>query len=287
MYSSVSSTDVANFAARLRLKRLNKPSNNWVGGIFFDLLFGAFPWIFGVALAAVGLTSIYKNVSSAQETFALFNSPVAIAAIATFSSFLLVGKQATNLSNNNKIIGEFGNLSGSLVNICLFLKSQISSGKSVEFLTLSDGAGGFFQTTRVGLVCASVCYVVKYEGRKAKIQPEGLPLGQDKRLLASYTRLTYPTNGSPGMTPFMACILMIGEILDDFDENWVGSEPSAGCGGVCGASWRLPRLGWHRKGQARRQRRGGGGVAALRLPGRAAGTVSATCGFCVGIFRRL
>ena len=224
MYSSVSSTDVANFAARLRLKRLNKPKNNYIGGIFFDLLFGAGPWVAGVALAAVALTSVYKNVSNAQDTFALFNSPVAISAIATFSSFLLVGKQATNLSNNNKIIGEFGNLSGSLVNICLFLKSQISSGKSVDFLTLSDGNGGFFQTTRIGLVCASVCYVVKYEGRKAKIQPEGLPLGQDKRLLASYTRYTYPSNGSPGMTPFMACILMIGEILDEFQIGEKASE---------------------------------------------------------------
>lgn len=226
MYTAVSSADAASNAAKLRIKRLNKVKNNWILGISFDLLFGAGPWVAGVAIAAAGLTSIYKETDSAAAThpFDLFKAPVAIAAISTFASFLLVSKQSTNLNNNNKIVGEFGNLSGSLVNICLFLKSQISSGKSVEFITLSDGAGGFFQTTRVGLVCASVCYVVKYGGRGTAIKPEGLPLGQDARLLASYSRYTLPSNGSPGMTPFMACILIIGELVDEFQIGEKASE---------------------------------------------------------------
>ena len=139
------------------------------------------------------------------------------------TAFLLVGKQATNLSNNAKIIGQFGNLSGSVVNIALFVKSQISSGKSIEFLTLPDGKGGFFQTTRIGLVLSSVCYAVKYVGRGVKIMPEGLPIGQDPRLLAAYVRYTSPSNGSPGMSPFMALILMIGELVDEFSQ---GEKPS-------------------------------------------------------------
>lgn len=224
MYSAVSSLDVANYAAAARLKRLNKPSNNWITGMTLDILFGAGPWVFGVAIVATGLTTIYREVSGAKSTFTLFNAPVAIAAISTFASFLLVGKQGVNLANNAKIIGEFGNLSGSLVNICLFLKSQISSGKSVEFLTLSDGAGGFFQTTRVGLACSSVMYVVKYNGRGTTIKPDGLPLGQDKRLLASYTKYISPSNGSPGMSPFMACILIIGELVDEFQMGEKASE---------------------------------------------------------------
>jgi len=224
MYTSVSSVDLANYAAASRVKRLNKLSNNWIVGILLDLLFGAGPWVFGVAIAAAGLTAIYTEMAGAKDTFALFNAPVAITAISTFASFLLVGKQGANLANNAKIIGEFGNLSGSLVNICLFLKSQISSGKSVEFLTLSDGNGKFFQTTRVGLACASVMYVVKYTGRNETIRPEGLPIGQDQRLLASYTRYTGPSNGSPGMSPFMACILIIGELVDEFQTGEKASE---------------------------------------------------------------
>lgn len=222
-YSSISSEDLATRAAVLRSKRLNKPKNNWMLGILLDLVLGAGPWVLGVAIAAVGLTVIYKEVQGADGTFALFNAPTAITAISTFASFLLVGKQSTNLANNNAIVGQFGNLSGSLVNICLFLKSQISSGKSIEFLTLSDGSGGFYQTTRLGLVCSSVCYAVKYVGRGVTIVPEGLPIGQDAKLLASYVKYTSPANGSGGMSPFMALILMIGELVDDFQS---GEKPS-------------------------------------------------------------
>lgn len=207
----------------MRSKRLNKTPNNWMLGILLDLLLGAGPWVLGVSIVAAGLTSFYMEVSAAKDTFQLFNAPTAIGAISTFASFLLVGKQATNLANNNAIIGQFGNLSGSLVNICLFIKSQISSGKTIEFLTVSDGKGGFYQTTRIGLACSSVCYAVKYVGRGVAIIPEGLPIGQDASLLASYIRYTSASNGAPGMPPFMALVLMIGELVDQFQ---AGEKPS-------------------------------------------------------------
>lgn len=222
-YQTISTADAAGYAANARVKRLNKPSNNWILGMLMDLIFGAGPWVAGVAIVASGLSAIYLQVDGAKETFTLFNAPVAINAISSFAAFLLVGKQATNLGNNNKIIGEFGNLSGSLINICLFLKSQMSSGKAVDYLTLADGTGGFFQTTRAALVCSSTMYIVKYTGRGVKIVPEGLPLGQDPKLLASFTKLLAPANGSPGMSPFSACILMIGELVDDFQ---AGEKPS-------------------------------------------------------------
>lgn len=225
MYSAIpSASEVASRAASLRLKRLNKPSNNWIGGMVMDLLFGAGPWVVGMVAICAGMVALYENVDGAADTFALFNAPAAIGAISTFAGFLLVTRQGTNLANNAKIVGEFGNLSGSLINICLFIKSQISSGKSVEFLTLSDGNGGFFQTTRIGLVCSSVMYVVKYTGRGTTIVPEGLPLGQDGKLLKSYTTLVSPANGSPGMSPFAACILMIGELVDEFQTGEKASE---------------------------------------------------------------
>ncbi|MDA9633396.1 hypothetical protein N9S81_00490 [bacterium] len=210
-------------AAELRARRLNKAKNNWILGMTMDLFIGAGPWVVGVSAVAAGLVAMYENVDGAAETFALFNAPVAIAAIASFSAFLLVGKQATNLGNNAAIIGQYGNLSGSLVNIALFLKSQISSGKSVEFLTLQDGRGGTFQTTRVGLVCASVCYIVKYTYRGVEIRPEGLPLGQDPRLLRAYITLVTPSAGGPGMSAFSACILLMGEAIDEIT---TGEKPS-------------------------------------------------------------
>ena len=224
MYASVTSEDVATRAASMRVKRLNKPKNNWIFGITLDLILGAGPWIVGMIAICSIILVLYDNVDGATETFALFNAPVAIASISSFASFLLVTKQSANLANNNKIIGEFGNLSGSLINISLFLKSQISSGKSIEFLTLSDGLGGFFQTTRIGLVCSSIMFVVKLNGRGTKIVPEGLPLGQDSRLLKAYTSLLAPANGSPGMSPFAACVLLIGETVDEFQIGEKASE---------------------------------------------------------------
>jgi hypothetical protein len=225
MYSVIPpASEVATRSAALRRKRLNKPNNNWFAGMSMDLLFGAGPWVLGMVAICAGMVALYENVDGAADTFAMFNAPAAIGSISTFAGFLLVTRQGTNLANNAKIIGEFGNLSGSLINICLFLKSQISSGKSVEFLTLSDGSGGFFQTTRVCLVCSSIMYVVKYTGRGTTIVPEGLPLGQDPRLLKSYTTLTSPSNGSPGMSPFSACILIIGELVDEFQTGEKASE---------------------------------------------------------------
>ena len=225
MYTTIPATqEAATRSAALRRMRLNKPNNNWIAGMAMDLVFGAGPWVVGMIAICAGMVSVYENVDGASDTFALFNAPSAIGAISTFAGFLLVTRQGTNLANNNKIVGEFGNLSGSLINICLFLKSQLSSGKTVEFLTLSDGNGGFFQTTRVGLVCASVMYIVKYTGRGTAIVPEGLPLGQEARLLKSYNSLISPSNGSPGMSPFAACILIIGELVDEFQTGEKASE---------------------------------------------------------------
>lgn len=64
---------------------------------------------------------------------------------------------------------------------------------------------------------------VKYVGRGTAIIPAGLPLGQDARLLNSYVKYTSPANGSPGMAPFAACMLIISELVDEFQ---VGERPS-------------------------------------------------------------
>jgi hypothetical protein len=105
------------------------------------------------------------------------------------------GKQGTNLGNNAAIIGEYGNLSGSILNLAIFMKSQLSSGiQGVEFLTFADGSGGFYTTTRIGLVLSSLCYVVKYNGRGTSVDPFGLPV----------SRLAYTTSvivGAFRLTP--------------------------------------------------------------------------------------
>ena len=159
MYAPLTSADAAGYAAAARVKRLNKTQNNWILGMFFDLLFGAGPWVFGVAIVASGLAAIYAEVDGAKDTFQLFNAPVAITAISTFASFLLVGKQSTNLGNNadHWRVWQSERFTGQRLPL-----PQVSDLKRQERRVphTSDGTGGFFQTTRIGLVCASVMHVV-------------------------------------------------------------------------------------------------------------------------------
>ena len=192
--------------------------------MMYDLLFGALPWTLGAALVALAFQLLAVAVPEVLKTYAVFSSPVAISAISSFAAFLLVSKQSTALANNARIVGEFGNASGSVINLCLFVKAQMASGKSVEYLTLPDGKGSFYQTTRIALVCASIMGVLKYSGRGKPIWPEGLALSQDPRLLAAFKAYIAPSNGSPGLAPFAALILMVGELIDEFQIGERASE---------------------------------------------------------------
>ena len=169
--------DFAGRAAAFRKRRLSNKRNNWLLGMTLDLVFAVAPWVLTASCMAVALVTLYESSEGTKDTFSVFNAPVAVAAVSTFSAFLLVSKQSTNFANNKTIIGEFGNLSGSAVNIALFLKSQISSGKTVEFITVPDGMGGYFQTTRIGLVPERVLLrqVLRLQ---CPDQPEGLPIGR-------------------------------------------------------------------------------------------------------------
>ena len=217
-------TSLPELTAMYRRKRLIKDKNNWILGITLDLVWGALPWILFSAIVATTVTAIRTEVQGADDIFALFNAPVAIGAISTFASFLLVTKQGANLANNATIIGGFGDLSGAVVNIALYVKSQISSGKTIEFITLADGSGGYYQTTRIGLALSSVCYIVKYQGRGVPIIPIQLPLGQDAALLESFSKLLAPANGGKGIDEFSAIILTIGELVDQFQQGQKASE---------------------------------------------------------------
>jgi len=206
----------------MRRKRLNKESNNWCLAIVLDLAWGAGPWLVGTCAVALALWAIHENVDGAPSTYKRFDAPVAIGALSTFSAFLLVSKIQANLACNSSIIREFNNLTGSLINLSLWVKSQVVSGKrSVQTVTLPDGSGGCYKTNKIGMTLASVPYAVKYVGRGVAIRPEGLPLGQDAMLIQKYNE--YTTKGKVGsagsMTPFAALVLMIGEQIDEIQRG--------------------------------------------------------------------
>ena len=208
--------------ADMRRKRLNKEPNHWCEAVTLDLLVGAGPWLVGTCAVAVGLWLVHENVDGAPDVYTQVNSPVAIAAISTFSAFLLVSKIQANLACNTTIITEFSNLTGSLINLSLWVKSQmVSSKRAVQTLELPDGSGGTYYTNKIGMTLASAPYIVKYMGRGAEIRPLGLPLGQDQELVNKYTM--YTSKGQKGTTgsmrPFVALVLMLGEQIDQIQRT--------------------------------------------------------------------
>ena len=216
-------SEQVNALAQMRRKRLNKPPNHWCQAVTLDLVWGAGPWLAGTCAVAVGLWLIYEHVDGAPSTFAQFTSPVAIAAISTFSAFLLVSKIQENLACNSTIVTEFGKLTGSLINLALWVKSQmvVNDKRAVQMLELPDGSGKTYLTNRIGMTLASVPYVVKYEGRGVDVVPEGLPLGQDPALVDRFREYTCKGKaGSAGsMTPFTALVLVIGEQIDQIQRD--------------------------------------------------------------------
>lgn len=211
-----------NKLAAMRRKRLNKESNNWGLAITLDVLLGIGPWVAGACALGAALWAIHENVEGAPDTFQKLNAPAAIAAISTFSAFLLVNKIQANLACNSTIVTEFNNLTGSLINLALWVKSQKVPGKTTTTnRDLPDGSGGVFQTNQISMTLSSVPYIVKYVGRGVDIIPEGLPIGQDLDLVKTYKRYAAKnTQGSTGsMTPFMVAVLMIGEQIDQIQRG--------------------------------------------------------------------
>ena len=213
--------------AQMRRKRLNKAPNAWGAAIFMDLLWGAGPWLAGVCAVAVGLWRLHDTVDGVPETFKHFNSDVAISAISTFSAFLLVSRIQGNLGSNRNIIDQFGNLTGSVINLSLWVKSQMVSTKTAAALMpLPDGSGSTYLANKIGLTLASVPYIVKYGGRGTKIMPEGLPIGQDQQLVDRYKEFTAGSmfGSSGGLAPFAAIVLMISEQIDQVQRGEKASE---------------------------------------------------------------
>lgn len=200
--------------AEFRFRRLNKPTNDKVYAVAMDILAGACPWLAVVAVIATIFYLIFEYAEGAPEIFLKINAPIVSGTVSTFAAFLLVTKIQANLSCNTRIIAEFGNLTGSLINLALFVKSQILKGKSVDPLVLPDGSGSEYQTNRIALTLSSVPYIVKYVGRKRKVEPLLLPLGQDASLVEKYETLR-----QKGMSDFTTAVLIIGEQIDDLQEQ--------------------------------------------------------------------
>ena len=171
---------VALEAAEKRRKRLNKESNDWCLAIVLDLLFGAGPWIVGTCAVASALWAIHENVDGAPATYKTFDAPAGHRRPSRPSRpSCSCPRSQANLACNSTIVTEFNNLTGSLINLALWVKSQMVRDKrAVDALDLPDGSGGCYRTNQIGMTLASVPYAVKYVGRGVDISPRACRSGR-------------------------------------------------------------------------------------------------------------
>lgn len=123
-----------------------------------------------------------------------------------------------NLTENATSIEAFNDVCGSVINIAVWSRSLVSKGE-FTYVKLPDGTrNGVYETTRFGLILASMAYVVKYTFRGMLDIPfEELPVGGDAKLLARANELTTSTDGRATVSPFTALLMMIGEYIHNLE----------------------------------------------------------------------
>jgi hypothetical protein len=207
----------ATASAYYRAQRLSPKQPNVCWAYVTDLGIGvAVPALIGVAIAAI-CVSIVEHVDGAADFIRehLYAEHV-VASLGTMLVFLVSLRLGANLARNSGVIGQFGNLCGACVNLAIWTRSLVSSGK-IELLALPDVNGGTYRTTEIGLVLASIPYVVKYQYRGTEINMEQLPLGSSPGLLARARALVDPPQVTAKVPPFLATVVLLGQFFDDLE----------------------------------------------------------------------
>lgn len=204
-----------------RAKRLRKIEPTGLAAWAIDLAYSiALPGGIGVGIAALAMAALQID---AVDDWVKNNpiSPQVITSLSTLVAFIVSLRLGQNLNENAASINAFNDVCGSATNIAIWSRSLVSKDE-FQYLTLPDGKGGFYQTTRLGLILASVPFVVKYTYRgRIDIPFETLPIGGDAALLARANDLTTSRDGFTTVSPFTALLMMIGEyvhLLEDRGE---------------------------------------------------------------------
>tara|TARA_Y100000389_G_scaffold156191_1_gene157014 strand:- start:23 stop:1150 length:1128 start_codon:yes stop_codon:yes gene_type:complete len=200
-------------AGRLRVKPIN---TCWAYTL--DLWSGVFfPGILGAGLGAVSV-AIVENVDGAADFIKenIFAEQV-LSSLGTMLVFIVSLRLGANLARNSTTIGHFGNLCGVCVNLAIWSRSLMNATK-LEIKMYPD-VEGTYKTTEIGLILASIPYVVKYTYRGVPVRLEMLPIGASNTLLARAKRLVSPPNPNNAVAPFLAMVIMLGQIFDDLESS--------------------------------------------------------------------
>lgn len=220
----------SNPSAHYRALRLQPKPTNVCWAYTLDLASGVLlPGILGVILAAI-CVSIVEHVDGAAD-FVQNNvyAEQVVSSLGTMLVFLVSLRLGANLARNSGVIGQFGNLCGACVNLAIWSRSLVTSGK-LEVRSYPDVGGGYYRTTEIGLILASIPYIVKFQYRYggAGVKLEQLPIGADTDLLARARALTNPADPNSAVPPFLAMVVLLGQIFDDLEHAGQIKAPELG-----------------------------------------------------------
>lgn len=201
-----------NRAARLRKKHTN------VGvGVVLDLVFAiVIPGGIGCLVAFSAVMIIQEVDGSSEWITDNIYSPQVTSALGTLIAFLVALRLGSNLTRNAALINHFGNLCGACVNMAIWSRSLVSDA-SLNYKNYVDIRGIQYKQTDVGLILASVPYVVKFTYRGAKIDFTKLPLAHDDILKSRMGQLIEENSGVASVSPFIALVMMLGEHFDSME----------------------------------------------------------------------
>ena len=194
-----------------RAKRLRKAQPTSAKAWVIDLLWSiAVPASLGVAIAAIAMGLL--EVDDVDDW--VRNTPISsqvVTSLSTLVALIVSLRLSQNLTENATSIEAFNDVCGSVINIAVWSRSLVSKGE-FTYVTLPNGTGGTYSTTRFALILASMPYVVKFTFRgRLDIPFEELPIGGDAKLLARAHELTASTDGLATVSPFTALLMMIGK----------------------------------------------------------------------------
>ena len=203
-----------NRAARLRKKHTN------IGvGVVLDLVFAiVIPGGVGCLVAFSAVMVIEHADGSSEWITDNIYSPQVTSALGTLIAFLVALRLGSNLTRNAALINHFGNLCGACVNMAIWSRCLVSDA-SLNYHNYVDIRGKKYKQTDVGLILASVPYVVKFTYRGVKVEHTKLPLAVDDTLRGRMGQLTEDeeNSGLASVSPFIALVMMLGEHFDSME----------------------------------------------------------------------
>lgn len=210
-------------SAIYRAGRLRVKANNFCWAYTLDLASGViFPALLGVGLAAI-CVAIVENVDGAAEWVQknVYAEQV-VSTLGTMLVFLISLRLGSNLAKNSSTIGHFGNLCGVCVNLAIWSRSLVNSD-SVSVMLYPAPKGKTYRSTEIGIILASIPYVVKYTYRGEPVMIEMLPIAGSPALLLRAQGLV-----EQGVAPFLAMVILLGQTFDQLESEGKIKPPELG-----------------------------------------------------------